>query len=106
MARRIVEENYAGRLERHKLDDVKLIASELVDNAYVHGQGRIGLKLQLGERQLRVEVTDEGQNASIEIRRAGARNGGHGLRLVDLLCSDWGAYEDSTHVWADLPLDT
>jgi anti-sigma regulatory factor (Ser/Thr protein kinase) len=100
IARRLVAEHYGTELTREKLDDLRLVVSELVDNAYLHGEGRIRLKLQRVDQAVHVEVMDEGTNASIKIRRLGARSGGHGLRLVDHLCSAWGAYEGSTHVWA------
>lgn len=105
MARQVVEERYQQRLDRDTLDDLKLVVSELVDNAYVHGTGRIRLKVGEDDGRVKVEVMDEGENAAIKIRRLGARGGGHGLRLVDHLCSEWGAFEGSTHVWAvvDLP---
>jgi anti-sigma regulatory factor (Ser/Thr protein kinase) len=105
MARNLVEERYRPRLDRDSLDDLKLVVSELVDNAFSHGEGQIRLKVAQQDDRILIEVMDEGENASVEIRRLGARGGGHGLRLVDHLCSDWGAYEGSTHVWAvmDLP---
>jgi anti-sigma regulatory factor (Ser/Thr protein kinase) len=86
------------------LDDLKLVVSELATNAYVHGIGRIRLRLEADEERVRVAVMDEGHNATIKITQVGAY-GGNGLRLVDQLCSQWGAYEGSTHVWAELPID-
>jgi anti-sigma regulatory factor (Ser/Thr protein kinase) len=104
MARNLIEERYRQRLDRDTLDDLKLVVSELVDNAYVHGEGRIRLKVAEDGVRVMVEVMDEGESASIKIRRLGARGGGHGLRLVDHLCSEWGAYEGSTHVWAEMDI--
>lgn len=52
--------------------------------------------------RVRVEVVDEGQGAAIKIREDGPELGGWGLRLVDLLTVSWGAYEGTTHVWADI----
>jgi anti-sigma regulatory factor (Ser/Thr protein kinase) len=104
VARRIVEGQYGARLDSGTLDDLKLVVSELATNAYVHGVGRIRLKLDANEDRVRVAVMDEGEGAAIKIRQVGA-SGGNGLRLVDHLCSRWGAYEGSTHVWAELALD-
>lgn len=89
---------------RRTLDDLKLVVSELVDNAYVHGKGRIRLKLGRSGDHILVEVMDEGHDAVVKIRQLGGRGGGHGLRLVDHLCPRWGAFVESTHVWAELPL--
>jgi anti-sigma regulatory factor (Ser/Thr protein kinase) len=103
-ARRIVERQFGARLDTRTLDDLKLVVSELASNAYLHGTGKIRLKLDADEERVRVAVMDEGHDFTIKIRRAGALSG-HGLRLVDRLCSQWGAYEGSTHVWAEVPID-
>jgi anti-sigma regulatory factor (Ser/Thr protein kinase) len=103
-ARRIVEGRYGARLDPRTLDDLKLVVSELANNAYLHGNGRIRLRLDVNEERVRVAVTDEGHNATIKIRQMDAR-GGNGLRVVDQLCSQWGACEGSTHVWAELPIE-
>jgi two-component sensor histidine kinase len=104
VARRIVESEYGPRLDSRTLDDLKLVVSELASNAYVHGIGRIRLRLDADDERVRVAIMDEGQGATIKIGPVGTR-GGNGLRLVDHLCSRWGAYEGSTHVWAELPIN-
>lgn len=104
LARRLAERQYGQLVERRVLDDLKLVVSELVDNAYVHGKGRIRLKLGRHAESIRIEVMDEGHDAAVGIRALGGRSGGHGLRLVDHLCPRWGAFAGSTHVWAELPL--
>ena len=105
IARRLVDQHLGAALEASTLDDLKLVVSELVDNAYIHGVGQVSIKLTPGPGRVRIEVLDEGQGATVKIRALGATSGGHGLRLVDHLCSEWGAFEGSTHVWAELPLD-
>jgi two-component sensor histidine kinase len=104
LARRLIERRFGDELDSNALDDLKLIVTELVDNAFVHGEGQIRLKVQRDDGRVMAEVMDEGNDAVIRIRQAGVRGGGNGLRLVDHLCSAWGAYEGSTHVWAELPL--
>lgn len=70
----------------------------------MHGRGEIRLTLQSRLGRLRVGVLDEGEGAPVKIReRAPDRVGGFGLKLVDQLASAWGAYEGTTHVWADRP---
>jgi anti-sigma regulatory factor (Ser/Thr protein kinase) len=105
VARRIVERHYGAHLDSGMLDDLKLVVSELATNAYVHGIGRIRLRLEADRQRVHVAVMDEGHNATIKITQVGAY-GGNGLRLVDQLCSRWGAYEGSTHVWAELPINS
>jgi anti-sigma regulatory factor (Ser/Thr protein kinase) len=104
LARRVAEREYGGVLERRALDDLKLVVSELVDNAYVHGTGTIRLVLARHDERIRVEVMDEGRDAVIAIKALAGRAGGHGLRLVDHLTERWGAFAGSTHVWAEVPL--
>jgi hypothetical protein len=53
---------------------------------------------------VRIDVLDDGEEARIAFRRLGAHGGGHGLRLVDHLCSAWGSFQGRTHVWAELPV--
>lgn len=104
-ARRFVEQELRQSLTTAALDDARLVVSELVDNAYMHGRGEISLRLARHGDQLRVEVIDEGQGAAIRIRERGPEElGGHGLRLVDAISTAWGAHEGTTHVWADLPV--
>jgi anti-sigma regulatory factor (Ser/Thr protein kinase) len=104
VARRWVEEEAGDRLSREALNDLKLVVSELVDNAYTHGNGKIWLRLRWIADFLRVEVIDEGRGAKVQIRQLGARGGGHGLRLVDALASAWGSSGATTQVWAEFPL--
>lgn len=103
-ARRIVEEFAGHELERRGVDDLKLVATELVDNAYFHGEGRIWLRLNRREDHIRIEVIDQGDRAAVKVRPRPSAVGGHGLLIVDQLASRWGAYEGTTHVWAELPL--
>jgi anti-sigma regulatory factor (Ser/Thr protein kinase) len=106
IARRLVEEHLGGNSPQDRLDDVKLVVSELVDNAYLHGRGQLRLVLRPTGRFVRIEVIDEGRGAAIKIReRAADEAGGFGLKLVEQLSSAWGAYEGTTHVWAEVPLD-
>jgi anti-sigma regulatory factor (Ser/Thr protein kinase) len=104
IARRAIEERAQGELPPEMLDDLKLLVTELVDNAYVHGEGRMWLKLEHGDRRLRVEVVDEGEGASVQVRPSPTPSGGYGLRIVEQLAERWGAHEGTTHVWAELRL--
>ena len=85
--------------------DLRLVVSELVTNAVIHGQGQqLRLRLVLTAGTCRGEVVDAGHGFDAgdrPPRPAGA--GGHGLDIVDDLCARWGAYEgNSTHVWFEL----
>jgi anti-sigma regulatory factor (Ser/Thr protein kinase) len=103
-ARTALEEWLGGRLGGDELDRAKLVTTELVANAYDHGEGAIELRAALRDQRLLIEVVDEGEGAAIEVRQAGRDGRGRGLRIVDGLAERWGAHEGTTHVWAELPL--
>jgi anti-sigma regulatory factor (Ser/Thr protein kinase) len=105
-ARRWIEQQVGASTDQATLDDLKLVATELVDNAFVHGRGQITLKLLRTTDAFRVEVIDEGQDAAIEIQNQPVEVGGRGLMLVDGVSSAWGAHEGTTHVWAEVPAAT
>jgi anti-sigma regulatory factor (Ser/Thr protein kinase) len=102
-ARRAIESAAGDLLSASALDDLKLVATELVDNAYLHGRGQIGLVLRRREDRLLLEVIDQGSGQAIKIREE-APDGGWGLRILDQIAERWGAYEGTTHVWAEIPI--
>lgn len=104
VARRWIEEQLGDDVAPRPLLDLQLVVTELVSNAYQHGEGEMTLVLEVGPAAFHVEVIDEGRGAALEIREQKEFGpGGLGLRLVDTLSSAWGAYEGTTHVWADVP---
>lgn len=98
-----MEDNLSKNVPQPALYDIKLVVSELVDNAFLHGCGQIMLRAAPIDDRIRIEVIDEGQGAAIKIREDGPELGGWGLRVVDGVAAAWGAYEGTTHVWADVP---
>ncbi|HWF51377.1 MAG TPA: ATP-binding protein [Solirubrobacteraceae bacterium] len=102
-ARRLLEEMAAGKLEGDELGRAKLLVSELVNNAVLHGEGSIVFRADLGENRLHVEVIDQGSGFEREVREHDAENlGGRGLRLVEAESSRWGLHEGTTHVWFEI----
>jgi anti-sigma regulatory factor (Ser/Thr protein kinase) len=92
----------------HVCDEARLIVSELVTNAIVHGRGEIRFELVLRDAFLHMRVGDH----SIDPPRIGdpgrpdgdVRPGGRGLHLVDLYSASWG-YRPDRHgkvVWATI----
>lgn len=82
-----------------------LVSSELVTNAFRHGRGKIELRLRVLGEFVRIEVTDEGYDQAPAVRQEEAdESGGWGLRIVDQVAVQWGVFEGTTHVWADLAL--
>src|SRR5436309_1062403 len=68
LARRFVEGRVGAELGGDALADLKLVVSELVENAYVHGRGEIRLVVAATGERIRVEVVDEGEGAAVKIR--------------------------------------
>jgi anti-sigma regulatory factor (Ser/Thr protein kinase) len=101
LARDWLEDHLAGA-SGELLDDLKLITTELVINAFLHGRGQIELRVTRLPHRIRIEVIDEGRGAAIRIRDSDMSSGGWGLKLVDQISTAWGAYEGATHVWADV----
>lgn len=102
---------FVDRLLRRRAvpDDTRewalLVSSELVTNAYQHGEGEIELRVNVLDDRLRIEVIDEGRRQAPVVRTEPAdETGGWGLRIVDQLAVQWGVFEGTTHVWADLVL--
>ena len=107
LARDFVDEHFAGRMSERAAGDLRLVVSELVTNAVVHGEGEIVLEAKVDGDVVHVEVIDEGHRAigAIHPRDPEALDtGGRGLRIVASLARRWGAHEGTTHVWADVSL--
>lgn len=78
----------------------RLLVSELVSNAVVHGAGRIELVLRPTTRGLHVCVSDEGRGG-LALRAPGA-DGGFGLHLLGDLADRWGQRTPGTSVWFEV----
>lgn len=103
LARRWVVDLLAGVLERDELERAKLLTSELVTNAFIHGRGRIAIRARLDDDRLLIEVIDEGTGFERRIREDEFdRVGGRGLDIVDAEASRWGIHEGTTHVWFEV----
>jgi anti-sigma regulatory factor (Ser/Thr protein kinase) len=92
------------------LQDLMLVCTELVSNAYDHASGprRLRVRRSHDQRALRIEV-DDGSPDRLPVAgtsRLGAVRG-RGLVMVDnLSCRRWGTYlgTETKTVWAELPL--
>lgn len=103
IARRELARRYGDSLELDELYTAKLLTSELVTNAVLHGHGRILLRAGLNDDRVLVEVLDEGAGFEHESRRREFHElAGRGLEIVDAESSRWGIHAGSTHVWFEL----
>jgi anti-sigma regulatory factor (Ser/Thr protein kinase) len=102
-ARKLLAEHFAPALAGRELDTAKLLISELVTNAVVHGEGSITMRVDLDVSRLLVEVIDEGSGFARAVQaRDLPQTGGWGLKFVESESSRWGIREGTTHVWFEL----
>ena len=105
VARTLLTERFAQAIGSSELDTVRLLVTELVTNAVVHGQGRITLRARLDDDRIFVEVSDEGAGLERPIRERDGNDrhtGGQGLYVVDCESSRWGVDKDASRVWFEL----
>lgn len=103
IARRQLSNWFAEAVARDELQEAKLLCSELVNNAVVHGRGEIRLQVGLDENRLRLEVIDEGDGFEHVVRQIPCEAlSGRGLAIVEAESSRWGIHEGATHVWAEI----
>jgi anti-sigma regulatory factor (Ser/Thr protein kinase) len=105
LARRAIGE-LAGALPAEKVEELKLLATEMVTNSVKHSgpDGLIGLELRLDGTSVVIAVTDSGPGfeplaASPDLEA----EAGRGLLIVDALSDRWGVDRGAgTRVWAEL----
>lgn len=108
-ARKAVEDGWADHVGE-RLDDLRLLVSELVTNSVRHGgvgpEGCILLRLHGPDDCVRVEVCDPGADWIVPTgTRANdpGEPGGWGLFLVDQMADRWGVDKnEATCVWFEL----
>jgi anti-sigma regulatory factor (Ser/Thr protein kinase) len=104
IVRRWVAAEFGERLAPKRLADLQLVASELVTNAIRHGEGQVTVRVGGHDEAIVIEVVDEGEGEAPCVRPQPAdETGGWGLQIVDRVALAWGAFEGTTHVWAELP---
>jgi anti-sigma regulatory factor (Ser/Thr protein kinase) len=109
-ARRALGE-VSDHLTPRRLEDARLLVSELVTNAIrhagLHDDDVIKLVVVTGERALRIEVCDPGPGFEVsEPEPDPGRPSGWGLYLVRELSDRWGVeHSAETRVWFELDRD-
>lgn len=110
-ARAFLRARLADSLDPERLQDVELIATELVTNAVQHGSNpgdRIELTLEHGVRTLYLSVTDKCRKRSSPavFGSNGERESGRGLLAVERLAERWSdeIVQGERRVWATVSL--
>ena len=111
LVRHSIADDLAGnRVARDSIDDVVLVASELVGNAVVHAGGPeddLDVSWDIEPSAVVVRVADASATVP-ELRSAdAARTGGRGLAIVASIASDWGVHRwpRGKQVWARVPIE-
>lgn len=111
-ARERLRKELGSRCPASRMEDARLVVSELVANALRHARPlddhTIAVGWSVRPDVLRLTVTDGGSPSSVPApRRPGdLATGGRGLKIVQSLVQRWGveSQEASTTVWAELAL--
>ncbi|TMK82022.1 MAG: ATP-binding protein [Actinobacteria bacterium] len=99
-------------LDEQRLDDLRLLTSELVSNSVRHGgsvpERPIRVRVSVMDTHVRVSVVDSGPGFAVpEEPGLPGVDGGWGLFLVDRLADRWGTDgEGATTVWFELDRPT
>ncbi|GAB3006165.1 ATP-binding protein [Saccharothrix stipae] len=95
-------------LTEDEIADAKLVVSELVTNAYEHGQHPLHLRLHRSGDLIRIEVTDLSPRVPTVGRSSVRLTRGRGMLLVTNLARQWGAVRHAVGktVWAVLSRQT
>jgi anti-sigma regulatory factor (Ser/Thr protein kinase) len=102
-ARQLLTVWFGDALEQNLLDAAKLISSELINNAVLHGRGAIRLLADVNDDRVLIEVVDEGEGFEHVVREVPFDQlSGRGLAIVEAASSRWGIHEGTTHVWAEM----
>ena len=89
-ARRHLADACAG-LPEDTVYTARLLVTELVSNAVLHGQGQVVLTVERDQAGVRVEVHDDSDRLPMVTDGPALAEHGAGLRLVSALASSWGS---------------
>ena len=107
-ARALLQDLIGGEDMGWRAGDAALVVSELVTNSVLHSdaaeESPIELGVEFNDRELRVEVCDDGSakaQQSVRVTSSSTGDGGMGLMIVGVLADAWGVGGDGrTCVWA------
>ena len=95
---RLIVTAHGSSLDSEQLKNANVMVSELVSNAFRHGDGQIELTVESGPDGIWASVHDEG-NGTIATPDPLPARGGWGLYFVERLADSWGVAENDSRVW-------
>ncbi|HVV77424.1 MAG TPA: SpoIIE family protein phosphatase [Mycobacteriales bacterium] len=105
VARAFVERATIARGAANVVDDVALIAAELIANALQHGGPPVSVVVEGDAERIRIEVSDGNPRPPVRPAPNPTNMTGRGLALIDALAVEWGVEPDSgigKVVWAEI----
>jgi KaiC/GvpD/RAD55 family RecA-like ATPase len=86
------------------VDEAALVLSELANNAVLHARSPFSVAISSRESRLRISVQDACPRLPVGLDGSLIARFGHGLGIVEALCSDWGVDDvrGGKVVWAQL----
>jgi anti-sigma regulatory factor (Ser/Thr protein kinase) len=111
VVRHSIADDLAGNgVRRDSIDDVVLVASELVGNAVVHTGARedeLSVSWEIDPATVVVRVTDSSPTVPQPRTSDPNRPGGRGLAIVAAIATDWGVQcsRQGKQVWARVTVE-
>jgi anti-sigma regulatory factor (Ser/Thr protein kinase) len=106
-ARRLIDDSLFGRVPDSLLEDLRLVASELVTNSYKHAGNPEGhpieVSVDLTQNRVRLEVIDRSIFDPTPETTEELRSERWGLLLVDRIARGWGRISEGG-IWAEFSL--
>jgi anti-sigma regulatory factor (Ser/Thr protein kinase) len=96
---RLIVTAHGSSLGSEQLKNANVMVSELVSNAFQHGEGQICLTVESGPEGVWAEVSDEGCRPAIGTPDPRPERRGWGLQFVNQLADSWGVGTDEARVW-------
>ncbi len=95
------------QLTRGRVEDIVMIANELVSNAIEHARSSVVVDLSVDADGVSIRVRDQSRRPPVLHPAAGDAARGWGLRMVGALASwGWTSHADGKTVWACVPHPT
>lgn len=111
VVRHSIADDLAGNaVSRDSIDDVVLVASELVGNAVVHTvtpDESLDVSWEIEPASVVIRVADASGELPVTRMADTVRTGGRGLAIVAAIASDWGVqrWPSGKEVWARIPIE-
>jgi anti-sigma regulatory factor (Ser/Thr protein kinase) len=98
---------HASDVPQPVVDDVVLLASELVTNALLHARSAPNLDVAVRGRSVRCSVTDDSPQPPRRRHYANDAATGRGIALVEMIAARWGTerVRDGKCVWFEIDYD-